>query len=212
MRIIVAECSVDYTGRGNTQLPLATRAIIIKADGAVSIHADTNGNKPLNYMGAGNTLTQKKTKKKHIWTFHKGSEQICVTINNILHDIEFDMSASEPGLSRKGTEKQVHLELVADPTKLGLPANTKVHLEFRTGAGQVDLLAELASTEWLAIEVKRKATPPAIDQIRRYLDALKQNYPEKTVHGAIAAHSFSASAITQAELYEIQLIQIPAAD
>ena len=40
MRIVVARCSVDYTGRLSAWLPLATRLLIIKADGSVLVHSD----------------------------------------------------------------------------------------------------------------------------------------------------------------------------
>ena len=48
MRLLVARCSVDYTGRLAAHLPEALRLVIIKADGAVLVHADAGGYKPLN--------------------------------------------------------------------------------------------------------------------------------------------------------------------
>ena len=49
VRLIVARCPVDYSGRLNTHLPLATRLIIIKADGTVAFHRDIQ-HAPLNWM------------------------------------------------------------------------------------------------------------------------------------------------------------------
>ena len=43
MRLIVARCSVEYSGRLSTFLPEALRLVMIKADGSVLIHADTGG-------------------------------------------------------------------------------------------------------------------------------------------------------------------------
>ena len=40
MRLVVAQCSVDYTGRLSAHLPMAPRLIMMKADGSVLIHAD----------------------------------------------------------------------------------------------------------------------------------------------------------------------------
>ena len=48
MRLIVARCSVDYTGRLTARLPEALRLVIVKADGSVLVHADAGGYKPLN--------------------------------------------------------------------------------------------------------------------------------------------------------------------
>ena len=40
MRLLLAECSVDYSGRLTAHLPLAKRLIMVKADGSVLVHAD----------------------------------------------------------------------------------------------------------------------------------------------------------------------------
>src|SRR5688572_11185296 len=50
MRLIVARCTVDYTGRLSAHLPEALRLIMVKADGSVMVHADVGGYKPLNWM------------------------------------------------------------------------------------------------------------------------------------------------------------------
>src|SRR3954471_11827253 len=50
MRLVIATCSVDYEGRLSAHLPLATRLLMVKADGSVSIHADDRAYKPLNWM------------------------------------------------------------------------------------------------------------------------------------------------------------------
>ena len=39
MRLVVARCSVVYEGRLDTSLPEATRLLLVKADGSISIHA-----------------------------------------------------------------------------------------------------------------------------------------------------------------------------
>lgn len=50
MRLIVASCSVTYTGRGSTRLAEAVRLIMVKADGTAMIWSDGGGLsvKPLN--------------------------------------------------------------------------------------------------------------------------------------------------------------------
>ena len=50
MRLVVARCTVRYTGRLNAYLPEATRLLLFKADGSVLVHADAGGYKPLNWM------------------------------------------------------------------------------------------------------------------------------------------------------------------
>lgn len=48
MRLIVARCSIEYSGRLKTTLPEALRLIMVKADGSVMVHSDAGGYKPLN--------------------------------------------------------------------------------------------------------------------------------------------------------------------
>ena len=49
MRIVIAECSVDYEGRLRAHLPRATRLLMVKNDGSVLIHSDGGSYKPLNW-------------------------------------------------------------------------------------------------------------------------------------------------------------------
>ncbi|MCZ4149026.1 endonuclease, partial [Escherichia coli] len=58
MRLVVAKCSVDYEGRLRAHLPLATRLIMVKADGSVLIHSDGGSYKPLNWMNPPLTLRE----------------------------------------------------------------------------------------------------------------------------------------------------------
>ncbi|MGH8894851.1 MAG: hypothetical protein ACRDWY_16350, partial [Actinomycetes bacterium] len=48
VRLVIATCTVDYVGRLTAHLPTATRLILVKADGSVSVHADDRAYKPLN--------------------------------------------------------------------------------------------------------------------------------------------------------------------
>lgn len=211
MRIVVAKCSVEYTGRGDTRLPPSTRAIIIKADGAVSIHADTNGNKPLNYMGAGNKMTESARGRQKIWTFEKKAEKIKIKLHSIVHDFNVDMSPVEPGLSRQGTEKDIQLFLAESPHVLGFSSVLSVHREFNTGAGAVDILVKSQENVWHLIEVKRVANLDSVSQTQRYWESLQRLYPEVRIVAMLAALEFKDSALIQAEHagIEIHYINFP---
>ncbi len=50
MRTVFAECSVEYSGRLDAHLELATRLLMVKSDGSVLIHSDGGSYKPLNWM------------------------------------------------------------------------------------------------------------------------------------------------------------------
>ena len=50
VRVLVANCSVEYEGRLGAHLPPAPRLVILKADGSIAVHADAKAYKPLNWM------------------------------------------------------------------------------------------------------------------------------------------------------------------
>lgn len=52
MRLVIADCEVNYSGRLDAHLPFARRLIMVKADGSVLIHSDGGSYKPLNWMSA----------------------------------------------------------------------------------------------------------------------------------------------------------------
>ena len=58
MRVVIAACSARYSGRLNAHLPLATRAIMVKADGSVLLHSDGGSYKPLNWMSPPCTMRE----------------------------------------------------------------------------------------------------------------------------------------------------------
>ena len=81
MRLVIARCSVDYIGRLTAHLPMATRLIMVKQDGSVSIHSDDRAYKPLNWMSCPCTLVEDD---ESTWTVHnpKG-ERLVITLEQV---------------------------------------------------------------------------------------------------------------------------------
>ena len=50
MRLVVARCEVQYTGRLTARLPEAVRLLMVKVDGSFLVHDDAGGYKPLNWI------------------------------------------------------------------------------------------------------------------------------------------------------------------
>jgi RecB family endonuclease NucS len=84
MRLVIARCSVDYEGRLRAHLPTATRLILVKADGSVSIHADDRAYKPLMWMSPPCTTVE----LDGLWTVtNKAGEQLVITVERVLSDV-----------------------------------------------------------------------------------------------------------------------------
>src|SRR5213592_4057436 len=115
MRLVIARCSVDYDGRLSAHLPLATRLIMVKADGCVAIHADGGAYKPLNWMNARNRLVE----GDGVWTVTspKG-EQLTITIDELISDASWDLGV-DPGLQKDGVEAHLQALLAEHCEHLG---------------------------------------------------------------------------------------------
>src|SRR3954469_2616177 len=102
MRLIVARCSVDYSGRLSAHLPEALRLIMLKADGSVLVHADAGGYKPLNWMTPptavieeGDRITVRKI---------KGDDALEITLHEVVVDVTHVMDFDADRLSKDGAE------------------------------------------------------------------------------------------------------------
>lgn len=207
MRIVIASCSVIYTGRGDTTLAQGVRAIMIKNDGAVSIHNDL-GNKPLNYMAKGNVLTETVYDDHTVWSFDTRKESLQITLHNIISDSLFGLDLNSEGLVRDGTEPQLQAWLAANPEVLG-EGYSLVQREYPTGAGPVDLLVLDAEGNPVAVEVKRVAMLSAVDQTRRYVEALKNRPGFENVRGLLVALDVRPNTVTLAEKRGLDYLVIP---
>lgn len=109
MRLVIAECTVDYVGRLNAHLPHAPRLLLVKADGSVSVHADDRAYKPLNWMTPPCTLTEKdildesgEDTGEKLWVVeNKKGEQLRITIGKVLADSTYELGRGPwPGEGR----------------------------------------------------------------------------------------------------------------
>lgn len=206
MRIVIANCSAVYTGRGDTKLSPAIRAIIIKNDGAVSIHPDT-GNKPLNYMGKGNIFTEENMGDHTIWRFDTSKENLTLTLHDVISDSEHELDLDAEGLVRDGTESHLQEWLAENPEVIG-SGFTLVEREFRTEHGPVDLLMKDSDGNYLAVEIKRVAMLNTVGQVKRYVDAMTETGLHGDVRGLIVALDIRPNTLKLAEKRGIECVTV----
>ena len=207
MRIVVAHCSAIYSGRGDTKLGQALRAIIIKSDGSVSIHNDTS-NKPLNYMKCA-VFTESIENNLIIWTFDSRKENLRIEIQEIVSDTYAPLVVEDEGLVHDGTESQLQ-EWLANNVHIFGEGYHFIRREYPTGNGPVDLLVQDSRGVPIAVEVKRVAMLGAVDQVRRYVDALKSVEGFENTQGIIAALDIRPRTVALAEKHKIRTVVIPA--
>ncbi|MDG4764256.1 endonuclease NucS [Solwaraspora sp. WMMD406] len=193
MRLVIARCSVDYVGRLSAHLPTATRLLMVKADGSVSIHADDRAYKPLNWMSPPCRLEE----APGVWrVVNKAGEELRITLEEIFQDTSYDLGV-DPGLRKDGVEAHLQELLAANPGTFG-DEFTLVRREYMTAIGPVDLLCRDGSAT-VAIEVKRRGEIDGVEQLTRYLELLNRDPLLSPVRGIFAAQEIKPQARVLAE-------------
>ncbi|MCM3694977.1 endonuclease NucS [Microbacterium oleivorans] len=198
MRLVIARCSVDYTGRLNTHLPPATRLIMVKADGTVAFHRDIQ-HQPLNWMSPPCTLTVVEPGEDDIdvvekWrvTHAKSGDELTIRIYDVLHDSSHELGV-DPGLVKDGVEADLQ-RLLAEQVGVIGENLTLVRREFPTAIGPVDLLLRNPEGGTVAVEVKRRGDIDGVEQLTRYLELLGRDPHLAPVTGVFAAQEIKPQA------------------
>jgi RecB family endonuclease NucS len=203
MRLVIARCTVDYSGRLTAHLPEATRLIMVKADGTLAIHSDGNASKPLNWMIAPN-LVEIHDDRWEI-TNSKG-ERLQIWIHEVMEDVTHELG-DDPGLIKDGVEAHLQELLAATPETLeeGL---TLLRREYPTDIGPVDLLCADANESTVAVEIKRRGDIDGVEQLSRYIERLNNDARLAPVRGIFAAQSIAPRARVMAEARGIEAIEV----
>jgi RecB family endonuclease NucS len=203
MRIVVAECTVDYDGRLSAHLPMATRLVMVKADGCVAVHADGGAYKPLNWMNSPNHLVEEDA--KWIVTNPKG-ETLTITFGDVHFETSHEMG-DDPGLQKDGVELELQRLLAETPEAMedGLEL---IRREYPTPIGPVDLLCRDSAGGVVAVEVKRRGEIDGVEQLTRYLDFLNRDERLAPVRGVFVAQIIKPQARTLAEDRDIGCIEV----
>ncbi|HYY80410.1 MAG TPA: endonuclease NucS [Actinomycetes bacterium] len=201
MRLVIARCRVEYTGRLSAQLPMATRLLLVKADGSVLVHADGGAYKPLNWMSPPCTLVQEPSRWR---VSNRTGETMTIDIDEVLHDSEHDLGL-EPGLAKDGVERDLQ-RLLAEHCQLLGPGLQLVRREYPTDIGPVDLLCRAADGGFVAVEVKRHGEIDGVEQLSRYLERLGPSLGR--VRGVLAALSVRHQARVLASDRGIECVEL----
>lgn len=206
MRLVVADCSVDYAGRLSAHLPRATRVLMLKNDGSILVHSDGGSYKPLNWMSPPCTLATIELSDDQVaagvveaWkvTHAKTADMLIVSLFDIIHEFEHELGV-DPGLIKDGVEAHLQELLAAQIEILG-DDYSLVRREYMTAIGPVDILAKDAEGQSVAIEIKRRGEIDGVEQLTRYLELMNRDPLLAPVAGIFAAQEIKPQARTLAE-------------
>ena len=225
MRIIVADCSAEYTGRLNASLPMSKRVLLIKEDGSVLIFSELGSYKPLNWMVAPCTMrvegkssegeakseakaeakAEAKSSSESIFAdgtilkiaAKKGNDILRIVLQHVYSDSSYDLG-EDPGLVKDGVEEHLQHYLAEQIERIGKGAKL-VRREYPTAIGPVDIMAKDSNGVHVAIEIKRNGGIDGVEQLTRYCELLNRDPLLKPVRGIFAAQTISAQARTLAQ-------------
>ncbi|MFM6982094.1 MAG: endonuclease NucS [Microbacteriaceae bacterium] len=206
MRLVVADCTVDYAGRLSAHLPRATRVLMLKSDGSLLVHSDGGSYKPLNWMSPPCTITvmepdaeQADAGVTELWRVNqvKTADMLIVSIHEIHHDSSHDLGV-DPGLIKDGVEADLQELLAANIDILG-DGYELVRREYMTAIGPVDILARDEAGAHVAVELKRRGDIDGVEQLTRYLELMNRDPLLAPVAGIFAAQEIKPQARVLAE-------------
>lgn len=203
MRLLIAECTVNYQGRLTAHLPQARRLIMIKADGCVAIHADGGAYKPLNWMNAPNVLTEDEVE---IRVLNPKGELLTITLHNVESDTSADLGM-DPGLQKDGVEAHLQEMLSTEPARLE-DGMLLIRREYPTEIGPVDMLCRDSNGRTVAVEIKRRGEIDGVEQLTRYLDFLNRITDLAPVRGMFVAQEIKPQAKTLASDRAISWVEV----
>ena len=206
MRVVIASCSVDYSGRLDAHLPRATRLIMVKADGSVLVHSDGGSYKPLNWMSPPARLAEVDPDEEDReigviarWEVSatRTDDRLVIRLFDIVSDTSADLGV-DPGLTKDGVEAHLQ-ELLAEQIEVLGAGWRLVRREYPTAIGPVDMMARDADGGSVAVELKRVGGIDGVEQLSRYLELLNRDPVLAPVSGVLAAQSIKPQARVLAE-------------
>jgi RecB family endonuclease NucS len=211
MRLMIARCSIDYSGRLATHLSEATRLLMFKADGTFMVWSDHGSQsvKPLNWMIPPTVIEE--ADGRIVVRRHAGAseDRVEVTLHEVLSDVTHEMGLpdGDDALAKDGIEAHLQ-ELLADAPEWCGEGFRLVRREWPTDIGPVDLMCRDADDGWVAVEVKRVAGIEAVEQLTRYLERIRRDPAFELCRGVLVAQAIKPQARVLAGAREIECVEV----
>jgi RecB family endonuclease NucS len=209
VRLIVARCSIQYTGRLSTHLPEATRLLMIKSDGTFMVWSDGGGQKvkPQNWMTPPTVIEE----ARDVIVVRKrgGEDRLDIRIAEVLSDVDHDFGPGEAAAPLEKDGVEAHLqELLADAPEWCGEGFRLVRREWPTDIGPVDLMCRDPQDAWVAVEIKRIGTIEAVEQLSRYLERIREDPELRHCRGVLAAQVVKQQARALAAARGIDCVEV----
>ncbi|NJF25056.1 endonuclease NucS [Thermococcus sp. Bubb.Bath] len=192
MLTIFARCKVHYDGRAKSELGSGDRVIIVKSDGAFLIHQNKK-REPVNWQPPGSRARlELRDKPVLVSVRRKPRETLEVELEEVYMVSTFRAEDYEE-LALTGSEAEM-AEMIFQNPEIIESGFKPLFREKPIKHGIVDILGQDRKGNIVVLELKRrKAELHAVSQLKRYVEALREEYGEG-VRGILVAPSLTSGA------------------
>jgi endonuclease len=174
--ILIASCSIEYWGRSRSIIGSGDRIIMLKPDTTLIVHS-LSGFKPVNWMSAPTDTSAELSGGKVVIFSQRTStpyEEIKITVESAAGYDSYAGLADREKLSVTHTEHDMLDYLSKNPCEVD-PLFRLKSIEYKTPVGLLDMYGKIGET-YCVVELKsEKAGLPAVLQLKRYRDWLKEH-------------------------------------
>jgi hypothetical protein len=209
MRLMIARCSIDYSGRLETHLAESTRLLMFKADGTFMVFSDHGSQsvKPLNWMTPPTVVEE--LADAIVVRKHGSDDRLEIHLTEVLSDVTHEMGSPEADVSLAKDGVEAHLqELLAEQPGWCGEGFRLVRREWPTDIGPVDLMCRDDHDDWIAVEIKRVAGIEAVEQLTRYLERIRLDPAFQACRGVLAAQAIKPQARVLAGARGIACVEV----
>jgi endonuclease len=188
-------CEITYSGRAEAFLSRGDRVLLIKADQTVIIH-QPEGSVPINYMRPGSAISLEKVDEHAMLHVRNDAEHSFLDVE-IYRVHEAVVHKLEDGQKQDlaGNERDMSDWIRDNPGCISGDFRP-ISREEQTDVGFIDVFGHDCTGRLVVVECKRiTASLMAVDQLRRYVERVKQIKGTANVTGILAAPSITPNAL-----------------
>ncbi len=190
MILMVATCTVNYSGRTGSQLGQGERLIILKEDGCVLVHRGRDY-QPVNWQPSGCVIRSQITDGRLLLKAVRPSPLESLSIDaskvQLLATVSLD---DEAEFSLHATEEEMQKAILVQPDVVE-PGLQIMDFEKKVLPGFVDVYAADSEGNTVVIEIKKDAAGvPAVKQLAEYLKHIRAP-PGRRVRPILVAPSLA---------------------
>ncbi|WP_336023849.1 endonuclease NucS [Halobellus salinisoli] len=205
---VFGRCTVDYDGRASSELGPGDRLVVCKPDGTILVHTDEN-RKPVNWQPPG-CVHRASVRDGRLRIRSERSapdERLDVGFERVEQVTAYEVS-DRSDLRLTGSEEDLRQRILDDPALVEAgfePTAT----ERETTAGPVDIFGGDDAGRPVVVELKRRRVgPSAASQLRRYVEAVDEEFPDEGVRGLLVAPSVTDRAAALLEELDLEFVPV----